>query len=171
MADEPNEPCGSSAEAPEGNVKPRSGIPLLLTQLGTHSATTFGERVAELGLTPPKVGILRMISTRPGLSQQALAEALDLLPSKLVTFVDELEQDGHVTRARKSRDRRVYELNTTERGDEVVERIGGIATELDSELTGSLTSAERDRLEELLRKVATHRGISPNVHPGYRGMS
>lgn len=144
------------------------GIPLLLTQLGTHAASQFGARVAELGLTPPQVGMLRMIGTRPGLSQQALAEALGLLPSRLVTFVDELEASGLVTRSRGVRDRRVYELALTEQGRQTMSRVGEIAVAFESELTSVLTEQERERFGEYLRRIAAHSGLKPGVHPGYR---
>lgn len=149
----------------------RFGIHFLLTQLGTHAATGFSERVGELGLTPPQVGMLRMIGVRPGLSQQALAEQLGLLPSKVVAFVDELEQAGLVTRTRGTRDRRVYELALTDRGRERMDEIATIAVDHEADLTAALDEDERDRLGDYLRRMATQQGITPGVHPGYRKIS
>ncbi|WP_279581160.1 hypothetical protein [Fodinicola feengrottensis] len=66
----------------------------MLTQLGTHCASKFAERVQAIGLTPPQVGILGLIARAPGQSQQSVATTLGLLPSRLVAFVDDLERPG-----------------------------------------------------------------------------
>ncbi|MBA8827215.1 DNA-binding MarR family transcriptional regulator [Saccharopolyspora lacisalsi] len=149
----------------------RFGIHFLLTQLGTHAASGFAERVGELGLTPPQVGMLRLIGVRPGLSQQALAEHLGLLPSKVVSFADDLERDGLLTRTRGTRDRRVYELALTDRGRARMDEIAEIATEHEATLTAALNDDERAQLGDFLRRIAAQQGITPGVHPGYRKIS
>jgi DNA-binding MarR family transcriptional regulator len=144
------------------------GTAFLLTQLGTYAATRFAERVAELDLTPPQVGMLRMINAQPGLSQQALASHLGLLPSKVVSFVDELEGRELVTRTRSERDRRVYELTLTEQGKALMSDIGKLAAEHDAEISAELDDNQRSQLAELLGRLAEHHNITPGVHPGYR---
>ena len=55
----------------------------------------FSERLkAALDLTPPHAGILRALTSSGGVSQQALAGRLGVLPSRLVALVDELESRG-----------------------------------------------------------------------------
>lgn len=175
MSEHPDQQCPPAAESSATGSAAEShsgfGIHFLLTQLGTHAASGFAARVEALGLTPPQVGMLRMIGVRSGLSQQALAESLGLLPSRLVTFVDELESVGLLTRTRSTRDRRVHELSLTDLGRKRMAEVGTIAVEHEAQLTAALTDAERDQLRTLLRRVAEQQEITPGVHPGYRKMS
>jgi DNA-binding MarR family transcriptional regulator len=76
------------------------GVAFLLAQLGHHAAELFAEQIATIDLTPPHAGILRAIASEPGPSQQALSGQLGLLPSRVVAYVDELEDRGYVERRR-----------------------------------------------------------------------
>jgi DNA-binding MarR family transcriptional regulator len=145
---------------------PEPGVAFLLTQLGKHAATKFGARVAALDLTPPQVGMLRMIATRPGLSQQALAGNLGMLPSKVVSLVDDLEGRGLVTRTRSTRDRRAHELTLTDEGTELLDKIRSVAAEHEADFCQALDSNERARLLDLLSRLAESHDLTPGVHPG-----
>src|SRR5215472_12439347 len=81
------------------------GVAFLLAQLGHHAASLFAEQVATVELSPPHAGILRAIAAEPGRSQQALSAQLGMLPSRIVVYVDELEQRGYVERRRNPEDR------------------------------------------------------------------
>lgn len=155
----------SAGQPPSG---PRFGTAFLLTQLGTFAAGRFAERIGSLELTPPQVGMMRLISSEPGLSQQALAERLGLLPSKVVSFVDDLEGRGLVARARGTRDRRVYELSLTEQGERLMREVRSVSAQHDAELCEPLDADERDQLRSLLARLAESHGLTPGVHPGYR---
>ncbi len=177
MCENGDERSGSAeCDTADGRPGPREshadfGIHFLLTQLGTHAASGFAERVERLGLTPPQVGMLRMIGSRPGLSQQALAESLGLLPSRLVTFVDDLESAGLLARLRSRRDRRVHELRLTDLGRRRMSEVATVAVEHEAALTAALSRTERDELGGMLRRIAEQQGIAPGVHPGYRKLS
>ncbi|MBB5154577.1 MarR family winged helix-turn-helix transcriptional regulator [Saccharopolyspora phatthalungensis] len=147
---------------------PRPGVAFLLTQLGTHAAMEFGGRVGALDLTPPQVGMLRMIAARPGLSQQALAGALGMLPSKVVSFVDDLEDRGLVTRTRSTRDRRVHELTLTPQGTELLGKVRAITATHEADFCQALDPDDYARLHTLLERLAESHGLTPGVHPGYR---
>jgi DNA-binding MarR family transcriptional regulator len=144
------------------------GAAFLVAQLGTHAAHKFAERVAEIGLTPPLVGILRALANDPGCSQQRLATRLDLLPSKMVTYVDELESLDLVRRKRSTADRRQYELSLTANGESTIRRIGALARSHDRELCQALDADEREALVELLGRIAEQQGLTPGVHPGFK---
>src|SRR5262249_5036766 len=92
------------------------GAAFLLAQLGAHAADRFGQRIAVLGISPPHAGILRMIAAMPGCNQQALANKLGVLPSRMVSLIDELAGKGLVERKRSVKDRRHSELVLTAKG-------------------------------------------------------
>ena len=146
----------------------RSSNPaFLLAQVGAHAAARFAERLEPLGLTPAHVGSLRIIAASEGTSQQEVATKLGMFPSRLVALVDELQERGLVERVENARDRRIYSLQLTKDGRELLERIGRVAREHQDSLLTSLTAQEREQLASLLQRVAGQQGLQPGVHPGF----
>jgi DNA-binding MarR family transcriptional regulator len=145
-----------------------TGAAFLLAQLGAHAARRFGERVAEIGLSPPDAGVIRKIANDPGVSQQALAEHLGVMPSRMVALVDALESKGIVNRRRSTEDRRNYELQLTDNGRQILREVSRIAAEHEESLCAALNKDERVQLRDLCQRIAQQQGLTPGVHPGYR---
>ena len=139
-----------------------------LAQLGAHATARYAERVSQLDLTPAHTGALIRIAREPGQSQQALATLLGVVPSKIVTLVDDLEARHLLERRRSPTDRRNYALYLTDEGEQAVARLRAIAAEHERDITAALTDEERNQLAALLRKIADQQGLTPGVHPGYR---
>ncbi|MFR9804973.1 MarR family winged helix-turn-helix transcriptional regulator [Pseudonocardia sp. RS010] len=144
------------------------GSAFLLAQLGAYAAGRFAERVAELDLTPPQTGLLRVIGAGPGQSQQALARLVGTPPSRLVALVDGLDERGLVERRRNPDDRRLHALHLTEAGEALLRRVAEVARAHEDAICGPLDEADRARLRELLAGLAAAHGLTPGVHPGYR---
>jgi DNA-binding MarR family transcriptional regulator len=140
---------------------------LLLSQIGTHAALSFGRKISGFGISPPHVGILRWIHANPGKNQRELALHLGVLPSRLVLLLDELESKHLVARERSREDRRSQQLQLTPKGVRLLEKVEQIATAHEADLSSGLTEGERETLIELCDKLAAHRGLSPLGHPGY----
>lgn len=147
------------------------GVAFLLAQLGAHAAARFGERISEHDLTPPMAGILGLLSGAPGISQQELATRLGVLPSRLVAFVDELEDRGLVQRIRDDVDRRRNSLQLTEAGRAALATIGRVGRAHEASLTAALSDRDREQLVALLQRIAEEQGLTPGVHPGYRSVT
>jgi DNA-binding MarR family transcriptional regulator len=143
-------------------------VAFLLSQLGHRSASVFTDLIASIDLTPPHAGILRAIAAEPGRSQQALSGELGLLPSRVVAYVDELEDRGYVERRRNPDDRRLHALHLTASGKKVIGKIGELGRQHDRLLTAGLDAQQRDTMRQLLATMAEHQGLRPHVHPGYR---
>jgi DNA-binding MarR family transcriptional regulator len=152
--------------------KPHEGRPLqvafLLSQVGGRSAQEFARLLGPLQLTPPDAGILRVVRQQEGISQQNLAKALHMHPSRLVALIDALEQRRLVVREPHASDRRLYSLRLTPQGEEVVRSMGELAREHNRVMCAGLSAAECTQLETLLQKVANGQGLAAGVHPGYR---
>lgn len=146
------------------------GSAFLLAQLGTHAARRFGERIAELDLTPPETGLLRAVAREPGRSQRALAEQLGAPATRLVALVDGLEQRGVIERRRNSGDRRLYSVHLTESGRELLRRIGVVSSAHERDMTAALDDGEREALHEMLARIAEEQSLTSGVHPGYRNL-
>jgi DNA-binding MarR family transcriptional regulator len=150
------------------NGDARDGAAFLLAQLGHHAAAQFAEQMATVDLTPPHAGILRAIASSPGGSQQALSEQLGLLPSRVVAYVDELEDRGYVERRRNPDDRRLHALHLTASGKKLMTKISDLARQHERRVTAGLDAEQRATLRDLLAKLADERGLTPHVHPGFR---
>ena len=90
-----------------------------------------------------------------------------MFPSRLVALVDELQDRGLVQRLENPRDRRIYLLQVTARGKEVLQSIGRVAREHQDALLAALNTEERGLLASLLSRVADHQGLRPGVHSGF----
>lgn len=151
-----------------GNPSPRpGGVAFLLAQIGFHATSRFAERVGQLGVTPPDIGLLRMIATRPGRSQQSLAADLGVVPSRVVTLVDKIEEKGLVERRRNPADRRNYALYLSEAGQAVMDRMREVGSAHEEEICAALDREQREQLTALLTLIADQQGLSPGVHPGF----
>ena len=140
----------------------------LLTQVGSHAASQFAERLVPLGLTPPDAGILRLLSKEAGLSQQELSGALRIHPSRLVAILDQLEARDLVKRQANVGDRRTYSLHLTEQGRTALSEIGRLYAAHHDALCAALSVEEQERLAEYLERMAAQQGLTPGIHPGYR---
>ncbi|MBW8710092.1 MAG: winged helix-turn-helix transcriptional regulator [Mycobacterium sp.] len=143
-------------------------VAFMLSQLGHRSASVFADLIASIELTPPHAGILRAIAAEPGRSQQALSGQLGLLPSRVVAYVDELEDRGYVERRRNPDDRRLHALYLTASGKKVMSKIGELGRQHERLMTSGLDTEQRDTLRQLLTTIAERQGLTPHVHPGYR---
>ncbi|HYL37702.1 MAG TPA: MarR family transcriptional regulator [Bryobacteraceae bacterium] len=150
-----------------GETCRRPPAAFLLAQVGAHAAAQFGARLVELKLAPAQAGMLRILGSRPAITQQALANALGMVPSRLVALVDELEARGLVERRANPQDRRSHAMHLSEKGRSTLQAVGRIAREHQQALLAALSEDEQLQLTSLLQRIADKEGLTPGVHPGY----
>jgi DNA-binding MarR family transcriptional regulator len=155
MNDQP--PAAGSAAAPS--------VGFTLSQLGFATSSRFGQLVGTLGLEPRHFALLRAVRTSDGLSQQAVAERLQIPPSTMVSLVDHLEREGLLQRRPHSTDRRTRQLHLTGRGGQVLDRAIQLGAEWEEQICTGLSSADRDELLGLLRRVAANIGVGQEALP------
>ena len=109
-----------------------------------------------------------MLGRSGGLSQRQLAVAIKIHPSRLVAILDELEDRGLLERQAHAKDRRLYALHLTRKGEATFERLRGIAQEHRTLICAGLSERECEQLTDLLQRIADQQGLAPGVHPGYR---
>ncbi len=108
-----------SCSRPVGSTSPA----FLIAQVGAHAASQFAERLAKEKLAARHAGILRILNSTPAITQQRLATILGMVPSRLVVFVDEMEERGLIERRENPDDRRRYALHITEKGRSTLKTI------------------------------------------------
>jgi DNA-binding MarR family transcriptional regulator len=141
----------------------QTSVAFLLAQIGAHVASRFSERLTSLDLMPQHAGILRMLGHNSGISQQDLAEKLNMHASRLVGLVDTLEKRGLIERQSSAIDRRVYALHLTEAGHNTLKQLEIVARAHDDATCEGLSQKERTQLFSLLDRVAKYHGLTPGV--------
>ncbi len=126
----------------------------LLARLGEASRRRFGAALKEQQLHPRDFGVLTLIDSDPGLTQQQLHERTGIDPSSMVAVIDELESDGLAERRPHPGDRRARSIYLTDRGEQTLAEVRRIAAGLQGEMFGRLTKDELATLHDLLRKLA-----------------
>lgn len=147
---------------------PPVGVAFLLSQVGAHAASSFEERLGVLELKPHHAGLLRMLGSNPGLSQQQLCDVFGIFPSRLVVLLDQLEARKLIERRDNSSDRRGHRVHITKAGRKALRSIGKLTLELEADLCAALKNSERLSLARLLTRIVAQQNITPAVHPAYR---
>jgi DNA-binding MarR family transcriptional regulator len=141
-------------------------VGFLLSQVGIHASRRFAESLAAIDLHPPLFRVLNVVDAAEGLSQQAIGEAIQAPPSRMVAIVDELERRSLVERRPHPGDRRIHALYLTSEGRQLLARGREIAKEHEEDLTRGMSKADRERLVSLLQTIVESSAIDPGVHPG-----
>jgi DNA-binding MarR family transcriptional regulator len=149
----------------KGDRAPQT-LAFLLSQVGIHASRRFAERIAAVDLNPPLFRVLNLVAAAEGRSQQAIAAAIEIPPSRMVALVDELEQRGLVERRPDPEDRRVRALFLTKEGRRCLTRGRQIAKRHEEELTAGMSATDRKRLLDLLQTIVNQQAIGKGVHPG-----
>jgi len=164
MARQRSEP----ADGPQSVEPFRASLGFTLSTLGFAVAAGFREKLAPLGIEPRDFALLRAVGAAEGLSQQAIGERLQIPPSRMVSFVDSLEQRGLLERRAHPGDRRARALHLTAAGQGLLGEAFAAAVEFESGLCRDLGPGEREQLLELLGKVLETVGLPPGVHAAHR---
>jgi DNA-binding MarR family transcriptional regulator len=152
-------------EEPEVERAPRS-VGFLISQLGFFSSRRFHEALEPLGIGPRDFLLMRFVAASDGQSQQALADRLNVPPSRMVALVDHLEDAGLVERRPDPADRRVRWLHLTRKGRGVLDRAAKIAIDYETQLCAGINRKEREQLIDLLQRLQVTQTGLRGVHPG-----
>ena len=125
----------------------------LFFRLWRASHIRIARELESLGLTPARFGLLNLLASVDGANQQELGRAMGVDPSTMVSLVDELEAAGLAKRQPHPADRRARAVVLTAKGRRVRERGRELASQVEDEVLGGLTAAERRELLRLLRQA------------------
>jgi DNA-binding MarR family transcriptional regulator len=114
----------------------------------------FARAMESLGLRPPHFGVMRLLGSRPGITQQELAQLSLIDPSSMVAIVDELEELGYAERQPHPGDRRKHAIHLTADGKRMLDRAQRLANKTAQEILDPLDAGEVKELRRLLRKLA-----------------
>jgi DNA-binding MarR family transcriptional regulator len=130
--------------------------------------TRTAEALESIDLTPPEFALLNVLGARDGAIQQQLSADMGIDPSAMVKLINELETAGLAERRRRPGDRRAWEVLITSQGRRVLGRAKRLAANVEDDVLGGLSDAERRRLITLLRQALHSAPAQPLWRPGER---
>ncbi|MDQ6805549.1 MAG: MarR family winged helix-turn-helix transcriptional regulator [Actinomycetota bacterium] len=125
----------------------------LFFRLWRASHTRTADLLDSIGLTPALFALLNVLGARDGAIQQQLSADMGIDPSAMVKLINELESAGLAERRRRPGDRRAWEVTITPEGRRALEQARGFIRQVEDELLGGLTAADRRQLLTLLRQA------------------
>ena len=137
----------------------------ILFRLWRASHTRTAEALDSVGLTPARFALLNVLGAREGAIQQQLSADMGIDPSAMVKLIDELESGGMAERRRRAGDRRAWEVSITPKGRRTLEQARRLASQVQDELLGGLSGADRRQLLTLLRRALASAPTQPPWRP------
>ena len=110
----------------------------------------------QLGLSRAQVrllGALDLLGGREGMTQNALAEYLDMTPMAVAALCARMEAAGWISRVECQEDRRAKRVRLERAARAPLAKALKLADRLQSDILGGLSASERSQLIGLLQKV------------------
>jgi DNA-binding MarR family transcriptional regulator len=125
----------------------------LFFRLWRASHTRIAAALETIGLTTASFAVLNVLGAREGAIQQQLSSDLGIDPSAMVALINDLEEARLAERRRRPGDRRAWEVAITPKGRRALARARGLAMEVEDDVLGGLSAADRAQLLALLRRA------------------
>jgi DNA-binding MarR family transcriptional regulator len=167
----PDEAPGADGAVTSSALNSQGSVGFMISTTGYAIGSRFREILAPLQLEPRDFSLLRAVDLAEGLSQQALAERLQIPASRLVAFIDALAQRGLIERRQNPSDRRVRALHLTTEGRELLRRAFALAIEHERRICADLGADEREQLLGLLGRVGAQLGLAGGVHAAHAALT
>jgi DNA-binding MarR family transcriptional regulator len=106
-----------------------------------------------LGMNLKQVAMLASLRDEGDLPQTTLCDMMRMTQNTVVTWLNELEDAGYVTRLRDPDDRRKHNVTMTDKGKAALEKAETELRRLEDESLTGLTADERTQLRRLLAKA------------------
>ena len=125
----------------------------LFFRLWRASNSRTAQALDSMGLTTTTFAVLNVLGAREGTIQQQLSTDMGIDPSAMVKVINELEEAGLAERRRRPKDRRAWEVTITPKGQDILQQAKKLASDVENEILGGLTAADRRELLMLLRRA------------------
>jgi DNA-binding MarR family transcriptional regulator len=127
----------------------------LIRRLHQQSTQVFQARTQAAGfeLTSVQFAALDAIAEQPGIDQASLAATIGFDRATIGGVLERLEQKGLVQRVVSEQDRRARELRLTPEGRRLLAAVRPLVEDLQTEILGLLSAAERRAFLQLAQKA------------------
>ena len=125
-----------------------------IVYLYTESRRVTKEVARSAELTGPQLTVLKVLEGLGDLSLSELSERIRAQNSTVTGIIDRMEREGLVVRARSTEDRRVVNIQLTEKGARIAREISVEPMEIFRSALESLSANEMRDLLRILTKIA-----------------
>jgi MarR family transcriptional regulator, transcriptional regulator for hemolysin len=141
----------------------RPPIGLQLARAGRVVSAAFDRAMTEAGGSAATWQVLLLVRSQQWGNQSRMAEAMGITPATLTHHLNALERQGLVRRWRDPANRRVQQVELTDEGAALFDRLRTVAVRHDARLRSHLTPDETAQLGELLDKLLA--GLAAEAEP------
>ncbi len=113
----------------------------------------LSEELARLGLIPPQMGVMVILSDAGTMNQIRLSEELHIDKATMVKLLDATEESGFVRRKADPNDRRVKLVELTAKGKALMPKLKRAREKTESEFMSPLTKTELKEMRRLITKL------------------
>jgi len=120
----------------------KTSFGFLVTDVTRLLRTIFDRRAARFGLTRAQWRALKRLHHEQGITQNELAEYLEMEPIAVGRVLDRLQKAGFVERRADPQDRRCWRLHLTTKANAVVDDMEKISAELFKQAQRGVSAAD-----------------------------
>ncbi len=125
-----------------------------LSLLTRCSQMYYDKELAALHIRAGQIPILRALSIKDGISQEAIRMMFRLDKGTVAKSIKPLVREGYVTRETSPYDKRAYQIFLTDKGRQVIPTVIVIINQWSDLLTADFSDSEKRAVESLLSRMA-----------------
>jgi MarR family transcriptional regulator for hemolysin len=135
------------------NTTEKTSFGYLVTDLTRLMRKQFDRRAIRFDLTRAQWRALKRVHHGEGITQNELAEFLEMEPIAVGRVIDRLQKAGFIERRADPRDRRVWRLHLLPKAHAVVDDMEQIASELLRQAQRGVSAAEMKSMMNVLARM------------------
>ena len=148
------------------NTTEKTSFGYLVTDLTRLMRKQFDRRAIRFGLTRAQWRALKRVHHGEGITQNELAEFLEMEPIAVGRVIDRLQKAGFIERRADPRDRRVWRLHLLPKAHAVVDVMEQIASELLHAAQRGVSAAEMKSMMSVLARMKDNLNTSDDTAAG-----
>ena len=139
-------------------------IGLQLARTAKAVSRAFDDALAQEGGSLPSWLVLVSLKARRHGAQRELAEAVGVEGPTLSHHLNRMEAAGLITRTRDPANRRVHQVELTEAGEAMFQRLLGAVTAFDQKLRRGFSNNELDAVSSMLNRLRANTSAPDDTH-------
>jgi DNA-binding MarR family transcriptional regulator len=113
----------------------------------------FNRRVQDLQMTQAQWRTIAILSRKPGISQKALADILEIQPISAARLLDRLQAAEWIERRPDPDDRRAVQLHLTDKADPITKKIRAKAAETYKQAMTGISEEDQQKFFDVLTRM------------------
>ena len=134
-----------------------------LTATARQIVQRFDQSVEQMGVSRAKFAVIALVSRKPGVSQRAIAERLQVTEVTAGRLVERLCADGFLERRGNPNNRRTYFVHLTAAAQPLLDELSVVAAAQEKQTFRGFSTDELDQPEQFLARISANIAIGGRV--------